>query len=204
MSTHTLPSICPSFFIPTWNFSFRNSQVPSACYTIFYVSFCRCALLPFLPFALSLQCRQLRSLMQATALFSISWPRLYFYVLCCLYHAVLSHCREFHLSFPSRAFISYYKTLIYQFPATAALYVIFFRSLGNKIQARSISYVTAAISFIIYSRACIYCEAFIFQFPATAAIIVIISSGWFSRKCARKRGTWFRPFLIMPLPVSLQ
>ena len=45
--------ICLSFFIPTWNFSFPNSQ--GACYFIFYVSFCLCALLPFVPFAISFQ-----------------------------------------------------------------------------------------------------------------------------------------------------
>ena len=50
---HTRPSIYPSFFIPTWNFSFPNSQ--GAYYFIFYVSFCLCALLPFASFVLSFQ-----------------------------------------------------------------------------------------------------------------------------------------------------
>ena len=50
---HTRPSIYPSFFIPTWNFSFPNSQ--GAYYFIFYVSFCLCALLPFVSFVLSFQ-----------------------------------------------------------------------------------------------------------------------------------------------------
>jgi hypothetical protein len=45
--------ICLSFFIPTWNFSFPNFQ--GAHYFIFYVSFCLCALLPFVPFAISFQ-----------------------------------------------------------------------------------------------------------------------------------------------------
>ena len=48
--THALPSVSPS---STWNFSFPNSQ--GACYFIFYVSFCLCALLPFVPFVISFQ-----------------------------------------------------------------------------------------------------------------------------------------------------